>query len=399
MDQRQSNFGMFAKILAATTLCLATACGGPLQTSVKKQWAQSVQNYSLIPVYPMREDVFIGTLRLKKKTESDDFLNSRSLGYIDMSQALLAEEAGKPTYGKSGTLKKITDPTSKEQIGWEWSQPNSSLRQTGAQSQQRLRLSALPGISMVRLSEADLSQSGIAGLVAYAVAGRAKSGAFLNINLSGIETLEVDDVTALRVVRRDVVGRLSRDQNFRDAICAGAIALDTDLNDVQISMVTRVFYARGINYSWGNSASAALGATVGAGSPPTLDNNTTTDADAPDGGTQKVASVNITPISPGTSTGLASSSENRLTQNEVFDRPLAFGVQSMDVDPAALGMVCINGSDRGGFREDSPLLVVSSGSTTESVISTTTTTATSTSTTLGGQQSCEDVFPKPAGCE
>ncbi len=50
--------------LSITALALA-GCASP-QISVKEKWSRSIANYDLVPLYPMREDVFIGDVRIHR---------------------------------------------------------------------------------------------------------------------------------------------------------------------------------------------------------------------------------------------------------------------------------------------------------------------------------------------
>ncbi len=55
---------MFKKIFSYTLVLSLLACSPNLTFSVKERWSKSIRNFALQPVYPMREDVFVGTLRL-----------------------------------------------------------------------------------------------------------------------------------------------------------------------------------------------------------------------------------------------------------------------------------------------------------------------------------------------
>lgn len=340
-NYKKPTFAVSTCALAA----LLVGCGQSLEVSVKDQWVKSIRSYSLTPVYPMREDVYIGTLRLKRKTEAKNFLNSRSLGYVDLSQALVDSEKKKPTYAVSGQSKVTLDQDKKTIMGVEWSQPNSNLEGSDSGGN-RLRLAALPGVSLVRLTEADLSKGGLAGLISWAIAGRVRADANLEINLTGVETLEIDDVEAVKALRSKVFKKAHVDTDFQYAICAAAgqlrsqndltngqgqkVSLDSFLDKVVVSMVTRVFYARGISYSWGKNASAALGASAGVGGLPKHAGAVSTGDANSDQVTQPVPKVNIASVAPGRTIGVTAVSQNAIKQNEIFERPLAFGVQSLD---------------------------------------------------------------------
>lgn len=329
------------------TAALALAgCAPSLEIPVKRKWTKSIRNYALVPIYPMRENVYIGTLRLVRKEDDLYTLGSRSLGYVDVSQALLASEREQPAYGKSGKAQPITEGS--KLVGISWNQPNSNLFPQGG-APNRLRMAALPGISLVRLSEADFTRGGLLGLLNYAIGGSFRRQAHLDITLTGIETLELDDVRATQILQREVLDEIRRDPKLTQGICAAASSLGQDIDGVQLSMITRVFYARGIQYSYGKKSSAALKAAAGQGGVPSSDNifaPSGTDAGAAVDGTtpaetQQNASVSLEGVTPGTVSKVAVQSEDGLTQNEVFERPMAFGAQALSVNGEDLGLKCV----------------------------------------------------------
>lgn len=342
----------------ALALLMATVCGctPSLEIPVKKRWTEAVRNFALIPVYPMREDIYIGSLRLVRKTDEDYSLGSRSLGYVNLSRQLIESERQLPSYGQSGTAE-LTFGDDKKLDKATWSQPNSNFGPQGG-TPNRLRLAALPGISLVRLSSADLQSTGLSGLTNFVLGASAKSDANLNINLVGIETLELDDVRAVEAFDAQVLARARTDTRFQRGICAAAASLSEDLqpdlSQYQLTMVTRVFYARGINYGFGDNFAASLAASAG---PPGA-----SDADAGDdsggdgdgasaGGTDitvtdnsGIPEVALSSVAPGTAAKVATKSSDGLSQTEVFERPLAFGIQALSANGENLGLTCVPGA-------------------------------------------------------
>ena len=342
------------RILGTAAILAITACG-PQQVPIKAKWTEAIKNFALTAVYPMREDVFIGTVRLARINDADDFtLGSRSLGYVDVSAVLSASEKTKPTYPKAMiTDAKVMDNALKALT---WQQPEQPL--TTRSQGNRLRLAALPGVSLVRLNSADLENAGVLG----AIAGSFEASSNLDISLLGIETLELDDIAAAGVMRATVLAAL-RDQGdtgmlWRSGLCVSAKALGVPLDQTQITMITRVFYAHGIEYKYSNKFEAGLVAeTANAGGGDNADANADAAQNAAGGDTAaaggapatgqatKEADAEETEVmlsltAPGSAAKLTTRDTTDLHQSEIFERPLAFGVGGISVRASNLGFHC-----------------------------------------------------------
>ena len=338
---------------------LVGGCAPNLDFSVQDRWSRSVRNLALQPVYPMREDVFVGTLRVVSNRDDAFSINSRSLGYVSIHGALVESERSQPEYPATSTGSQLTvgGPDTNTRLSWE--QPASgSLAPNLSRQPNRLRLAAIPGVSLVRVSEADLAQRGV--LRAIGAAFRRDSN--LTINLKGVETLEIDDVSAAKALQYGVLQPYQSDPWFGHGICTAAVALgDPTLESIQIQMVTRVFYARAIEYNYGDDASAALqqvrgvdsfidsadvfdassteaGAEVAGGS--TTGANTDANEAAADAEPTNAQQIDLANVAPGTVARVGVRSQNGSTLTEVFQRPLAFGVSVLAVAPADLGLQC-----------------------------------------------------------
>lgn len=346
-------------ILAMAFLPLI-ACTSNVEVSVKDRWQKSIRNFALQAVYPMREDVFLGTMRLATDEEDPFSLKSRSLGYIDISGAIAQSEANKPNYPSTSTPSNfvIGSDGKLTKTRTTWTQPfaDSALRPTPNIDPRRLRLAALPGVSVVRITEADFARRGLLS----AIAGSFRSDANLNIDLTGIESLEIDDVTAFQVFQTQFQRRLQTVRWYPEAICSSAAGLgDPTLQRTQIQMVTRVFYARGIVYNYGTNVSAALKQAKGQegiiNSENVFQESSTNAGDAVEEGGSgnanaqqasqqpnptKAQSGDVASISPGTVTKIASQSSSGTSLTEIFERPLAFGVTTIAFDPKSFGILC-----------------------------------------------------------
>lgn len=336
------------------------ACTNNLEVSVKERWQKSIRNFALQAVYPMREDVFLGTMRLTSSEEDPFSLKSRSLGFIDISGAIAQAEASKPNYPRTSAPSNfVVGPDGKLTKGRStWTQPTKdrALRPTPSIDPNRLRLAALPGVSVVRITEADFAQRGLLS----AIAGSFRSDANLNIDLTGIESLEIDDITAFQRFQTEFRRRIQTVRWYPEAICSSAAGLgDPTLKNTQVQMVTRVFYARGIVYNYGTNVSAALKAVKGQegiiNSENVFQPSSVAAGDgveeggagnaAPQPNTEQPAPTSaqtgdVTSIAPGTVAKVAAKSETGTSLTEIFERPLAFGVTTIAFDPKDFGILC-----------------------------------------------------------
>ena len=96
-----NNFLIFCKksryLLALSLLMFLalSACDTP-QVSVKKEWETTINSYGLRPVYPMRENVYVGDLRVTGHKKDDFSLNYRYFGQLDIAGVFKKEIKGRP---------------------------------------------------------------------------------------------------------------------------------------------------------------------------------------------------------------------------------------------------------------------------------------------------------------
>lgn len=285
-------------ILAA---CALAGCAGP-SVNVKEKWFESVANYAFVPLYPMREDVYVGDIRIHRTDFADaKGLNSRFVDRIDVGIA--EKEAKTPVYAKTTTM-----PERKDGVGM-WKQSTTAgniFRQQ--EDLHRLRLMALPKIDVVRITKADAKASGLFGLWNVLVSGDIEDEENLLISLTGLETTEISDVENADKFLKKVKGLLDNEQSLT-GICAAAKAMgDPEFEKTAISLVTRVAYARGVEYSYGDNFAASLRGSI---------SSTKGDKEV-DGGAGVV-------------------SEKSLGLNEIYEYPMAFGVDALMIDPRLVG--------------------------------------------------------------
>lgn len=306
------------------------ACGTP-KIPVQERWAESIRNYALVPVYPMREDLFVGDIRIHDVEGSPYAINSRLLGHVPVEEALESKEKELPTYGKSSS-----PPSPKADPPAVWSQPESSLRRDSPGN--RLRLAALPKIDAVRVTSGDVSGGGLLGLLSIVGGAGLESEQTLVVSLSGIETVELVDTQAIPHFAAWLSKRLSAtdgDTNFVYAVCANAQRFgENAVKNTRISMVTRALYARGIDYSYGDTFGGALRASAGVGgviTEPIVTPDGKEAAKQPQA--PSVDLSKITPSAPGVSARITRASRDGLSMTEVYEMPLAFGADVIAVNP------------------------------------------------------------------
>ena len=250
--------------------------------------------------------------------------SSRLLGHVNVEASLETKEKGLPTYARSNT-----PPSPKSGEPRVWEQPTSKL---GKGDIARLRLATLPKIDAVRMTTSDLAGSGSNNLWDMIAGSGLKSEQTLIISLSGIETVELADASAIPAFHRWLKNRFKDDDDFSLAVCANA---ERTQHAIQISMITRVLYARGVNYSYGDTFGAALRASTGESS---IDDSVVTNAVVTTNESQSSATPNVdlsrlNPDAPGISGGGSRESRDVLSQTEVYERPLAFGADIISINP------------------------------------------------------------------
>lgn len=348
MKPRNTQTKTLKNFMAGITACAMLSACGTLESSVKASWKEGIRNYALKAVYPMREDIFVGSMRLVVDNDDDFLLNSRSLGYLDLTGALSRQEDGMPNLAPTPNA---TGLAPKEASGLTiWNQP------TGGTSP-RLRRATLPGVSVVRISGISGSTSSGLGGVATALGSKVN----LSIDLTGIESAEISDIVAYRSIVNHMRRELARDDNFGAGVCASAATLkDPDAQNAQIQLVTRVFYARGINYAYGSDISAVLAASKGLtarqaslsdladirASLKRLEKaeETKPAEGEPPAGASADETEEPTEVPVGSQVNAGFSATDTHTLTEIFERPLGFGAQVLAFDVDGLfGMLCKNG--------------------------------------------------------
>lgn len=357
------------KLLAVIASFTLTACSSP-GLDVKSQWSDSIVNYAMVPLYPMREDVFVGDIRIHVvEVGGSSTLDSRYLGRLeDVDEGLIGKERRAPNYinaefasgqgsqqpldlpgasqpgkaqmpqagsaasgegkGQKNDGASVPDPElliAGTQLPAErWPQPTVDLaagridpnsgRLLYDRQVDRLRRAALPRLDAARITRAEAESMGIIGIFNFLVGGKVEDEETLMISLTKLETAELSDPDVIKVFHDQVKERLQNDDGFLMAVCHAALSWgDQAFDKTAISLVTRVFYARGIQYSYGDNFGAALQASID-----------------PTGAKVR----RLQKLGGGAEVGKAA----RLGLNEEFNVPMAFGVDAVMLDPRNLGI-------------------------------------------------------------
>jgi hypothetical protein len=340
---------------------------------VVEQWTKTINNYSFIPVYPMREDVYVGDVRLTVPPDSlmRGQLGYRRLGYVDLRKEMEDFYRSRPTLPP--TLVEVKDGQST--LG---KQPtaNGSIFAIGenADNTNRLRLAALPGIKVATIYQGQIGgrvPTGAANL-GFGVTGR--NGRVLDITLTGIEELEAPSDL---VVRKKFMEYCKNSENLApDALDFALTQLLSSAEPetppanagnpekgpprAQVVVITRVLYARSIDYTFSTEQGYAADLAAVTGSITELsslvdklpDSGASGEqgggdgsvAEKPPASGAEAAAALVNSIS-GASGGLLSSvsgstapgivakavfvDSRGITQRETFERPMAFAVQAI----------------------------------------------------------------------
>jgi len=321
------------------------SCASIPQISVKERWNDSIRSYALIPIYPMVEQFHVGDLRLFTGNTGPYDLSSRYLGYVDsIGDALFDKEGRLPIFPKTSVAPSNANRTIV------WPQPAEPILLPGSVTEPRLGMAALPSIALARLTGGELGGRGISGLWDWIVGGNARSETTLNISVFGVETLEIDDITAY-TLSNEYLEEKKESPAFQKGLCAAATALgDPNGTKSKIAVVTRVFYARGIKYIYGKTFDAALRAIAGEDERPELLLDGIRSSDPPTSGTSvgaeqpNLRADDLSPLTSRTTPGplgrFATAKGDTLKLAEVFERPLAFGAAALFVPVSKIGINC-----------------------------------------------------------
>ncbi len=295
-----------------------SACGSPPELDVERQWGGAMRRLAMFGFYPMTEDVQVGDLYLHAPPTDPSL---RSVAHFNLSRvaslprdtASLRREPRRPpdsapraTYGVFDELRwQQTEDRLRVQA---FAAPAAGGLEIGHADEEaaavRLRRSAIPALTVGRISEAQLGAArGLLGNLAARLGFGTASRTVVHISLRNVQELSLDAWRISRQIgmhegylqnRARVEDLLLYLQQLRPdllrAACDGdAQALDRE--GVEVLVINRVIYAGGIEHSFSRNAEAALrlaadlqGAPPGGARPPGV-------PDAPGVGAAKPASA------------------------------------------------------------------------------------------------------------
>lgn len=397
--------GLFLLVLLAG-LFLARHEARPPERSVAEQWAETIHNYSLIPVYPIREDVYVGDVYLSIDFEDAEkgSLNSRRLLSLDMSETMQNYYKKRPSLPStlfdetSGVLMARKQPRSEHSVFLGDGKDLDSVN--------RLRLAALPGIKVATVSGGTSGARAPFAWFDLAFGGSAEASRTFDIALTGIEEIQVPSDYTIKLALEKACND-SETEKFlsSDAIrfaLAQLVAPDPDkalptwesheaqqrLEKArpQVRVVSRVLYARAIDYTFAAGAGSAAELAAVARSREELgelveklreskeatsrDGTNEAEPAAPGSasavrdrasGLAGKASGLLSSVAGSTAPGNVGSflfvDSRGLTLREVFERPMAFAVQAVAFsvrrpeDSAGLcGAISVAESSGGGTK-------------------------------------------------
>ena len=342
-----NNFLIFcqkSRYLLALSLPMSlalSACDTP-QVSVKKEWETTINSYGLRPVYPMRENVYVGDLRVTGHKKDDFSLNYRYFGQLDIAGVFKKEIKGRPELAETPikTDYTITLADGTEKTLQRFEQPSASDVTAPRGHSNRMFLAALPSLKIASVKAADIGIQAPAGTTkALSEAGFRLSDT-VAIRLEGIESLEISDSAVWDALKKQC-GENDGIKNSTALTAALGMVTPADFAGTKIKpdgwlhVITRVFYARSIHYNRTISKSFA---TVAQASKGDLSENKINAQPLSNGNEETPAAVTdknmLTglPVSvPGVAASFVSKSDTGIEMIQIFERPMAFGVDVLSV--------------------------------------------------------------------
>ncbi len=226
-----------------------------------------MNNFSLQAIYPMREDVRVGDIKLTvdATTVPHGVLPFRDIAHLDLSEEMQAYYEQRTSYPVDQTFSKGQDGSKP------WAQPVSptSIFIKNKADVNRLRMAALPGIKVATVAQGTvggqipLQGTSVGGAVA------AKGSRVLDISLTGVEELKApNDYTVFKKFKyscgTNLKSHLAVDELSKSLLLMTSEPVN--LSRPQLAIITHVYYARGIDYTFKTDQgyAADLSATVGA---------------------------------------------------------------------------------------------------------------------------------------
>lgn len=262
-------------------------CTGLPELDVEHQWGDAMRRLNMFGFYPPTEDVQIGDVFLhappRDGSPSLPQFSLRRLGSYRPS-AVFAQLRGQqdrdhlriqPLPSLLGTTgDRPRSPVSREWHDGVAMAPNCRGYAIGNADNLtcavRLQRSAIPGLAVGRLTNAQLGAAGVLGNVGARLGFGQSSATAVNITLSNVQELSLDtwrlarlresqDESIYNIIQAERL--LSQLSQLRPELLAAACAGDRSrlaAHGVEVAIVTRIIYAGEINYNFTRNAETAV---------------------------------------------------------------------------------------------------------------------------------------------
>lgn len=274
--------------LLAVGLAMA-GCASPPELDVERQWGDSMRRLAMFGFYPMSEDVQVGDLFLHAPPRDG---TRRSVARFSLLRvASLPRERNRERDVRSGVLDHLRWQQTEDRLriqalperGGTQGAPRAVTRGTAPQEGRydvghadeaaadvRLQRSAIPALTVGRVSEAQLGAAGIFGNFGARTGLGWSSATALTIALQDIQEMTLDSWRLSRMLRVNEAHLNDRARaehllfhlgQLRPDLLEYACRADEErLNREQVELLVmgRVLYAGGIEYSFSRNAETAV---------------------------------------------------------------------------------------------------------------------------------------------
>ncbi|MFL1463504.1 hypothetical protein ACI6QG_14960 [Roseococcus sp. DSY-14] len=258
----------FASLVAAGVALAGCGLPQPPSLNAERQWTASIANLGLFAIYPPSEDVMLG----------DVFLHVPNARYFDLvritaapptilARTLLRQECDRfvpdaTADGSSGVIPRENCPRVFE--GGSHSEVQGLRRISGSHAAPgnahaiRMREADLPNVDVGRFTEGDLAGAGLIGTVGAALGIGRSGAAAVDVTLTGLRSLTLDEVRASEFIEFVAVERLQRvsgrddGRDFDDALTPLMLLRSLSLSDARNGTDTARRFCMG-EFEWLNA--------------------------------------------------------------------------------------------------------------------------------------------------
>jgi hypothetical protein len=366
-------------------LSLAGCGGDPPRLDVAGKWTASVKEFGLTPLYPMQEDVAIGdvfvTMTAARGEKGGDWLlavasDRRDLLHDALDRAYANRLAIEPEPSWEPKAEPAPDPVKgapRTAVPNNLISPVTPARydiySSGAPTQAtHMRRVALPGLSVARVSSAELAAGAtVSGAMVRAGAG-GSSSVGMEITLGGLEEVHLPLVAALDQLRTDRWPMLARQltpgflaaliaqtrPDLLGSFCAGDLDRVEREAHPRVLVANQVVYAHKVDYSYmdgstlvgqlsvalanatggvtttlnTSTTSTDLGPPPAPGTPPSAAQSQRAASAALDATTTALQKLASSTAAPGGALQFGLSRTGNLALSESFNQPMAIGFGS-----------------------------------------------------------------------